>query len=66
MKIKEVIKVLQEQDPELEVVLYCDHGQTLMKVSGWGAGYVEDLSQHMLEESEEEEGLSEVYVLEAL
>ena len=33
MKVKELIEVLNQQDPELTVALVCDHGQETMKLT---------------------------------
>lgn len=64
MKVKDLIEELSTQDPEATVVLICDHGQTLMEVSGGGSGYVESLDDRYLEETEDVSD-SPVYVLEA-
>lgn len=55
MKIKELIEILQEQDQELEVVVYADHGQTPMKAWAANETHVEDLNQYMMEEIADED-----------
>lgn len=70
MKIKELIEVLNEQDPELTVALVCDHGQTTMKLTNAGEGKVVDIEEYMMEEVHPDdwgdgENLTTVFVLEA-
>ena len=72
MKVKELIEILNKQNPELTVALVCDHGQETMKLTNAGTGWVESLDDYMMEEysfDEDEEpdteGLTEIFVLEA-
>ena len=72
MKVKELIEILNQQNPELTVALVCDHGQETMKLTNAGTGWVESLDDYMMEEysfDEDEEpdteGLTEIFVLEA-
>ena len=72
MKVKELIEILNQQDPELLVALVCDHGQETMKLTNAGTGWVVDPSVYVMEEysfDEDEEpdteGLTEIFVLEA-
>lgn len=75
MNVQELIdKLAAIEDKTLPVVLYADHGQTMMKTTGISTSYVEDIDKYMLEELDEEEIDSmeyddmrdEVLVLEAL
>jgi hypothetical protein len=53
MKVKELIKELQELGDDLQdlqVRLVCDHGQTPMKPFDVAEGYVDDLKTYMPEE----------------
>ena len=72
MKVKELIEILNQQNPELTVALVCDHGQETMKLTNAGTGWVESLDDYMMEEysfDEDEEpdteGLTEIFVVEA-
>lgn len=70
MKVKELIEVLNQQDPELLVALVCDHGQETMKLTHAGTGWVIDVDVHVMEEYSVDEGedtddLTEIFVLEA-
>ena len=42
MKVKELIKALQDYDQELDVRLYCDHGQVPMSLFCHDTGYIEE------------------------
>jgi hypothetical protein len=70
MKVKELIEVLNQQDPELIVALVCDHGQETMKLTHAGTGWVIDVDTYIMEEYSVDEGedtddLTEIFVLEA-
>jgi len=70
MKVKELIEVLDHQDPELTVALFCDHGQETMKVTGTGPSWVISTNDHMMEEIEPDEledhdDFETIFVLEA-
>jgi hypothetical protein len=70
MKVKELIEILNEQNPELTVALVCDHGQETMKLTHAGTGWVLDVDAYMMEECSVDEGedtddLTEIFVLEA-
>ena len=45
MKVSKLIKVLQDLESEhgdLQVRLQCDHGQELMRATGYGISYIEE------------------------
>ena len=71
MKVKELIEVLNQQDPELLVALVCDHGQAIMRLEHTETALVFDPEDYMMEtctEKEAEESGStptKVFVLEA-
>ena len=70
MKVKELIEVLNQQDPELTVALVCDHGQETMKLTNAGEGRVISTKEYMMEEVfsdewEKYDDLEPIFVLEA-
>ena len=36
MKVKELMEILEKADPELDIIVEADHGQTLMKATWAG------------------------------
>lgn len=69
--VKQLIEILQkEPNQDLPVVLYTDHGQTLMKMNGHGTEGVHDIEDYMMEkvwfEEEPDQPYVEVFVLEAI
>lgn len=68
--VQELIEILNTvEDKTLPVVLYTDHGQTLMKMTDYGIDRVENLEDFMLEkmyfEDEIDDVCHKVFVLEA-
>jgi hypothetical protein len=46
MKVGELKKLIAEIDDDLEVYVYADHGQTMIKCSDASIGHVESLSYY--------------------
>lgn len=69
--IKQLIEILQkEPNQDLPVVLYTDHGQTLMKMNGYTMQSVHDIEDYMMDavysEEAPDEPYTNVFVLEAV
>lgn len=47
MKVKDLIAALQLMPQELQVYLYCDHGQTPEKTSGPQVYYTDELTYNL-------------------
>jgi len=70
MKVKELIEILNQQDPELPVALVCDHGQETMKLTNAGEGKVISLDDYMMvevlpDDQGDYDDLIPIFVLEA-
>lgn len=59
MKVKDLIKQLQEMDGECQVRVIADHGQTLMQAEGAEYSYLlnEDIDEYMPENEYHEDDL---------
>ena len=57
MNVKELIEKLEELDEELLVVVEADHGQSPMKATWAGIGWVEDKEVYVMEETCIDEGI---------
>jgi len=68
MKVGALKELLKLVDDDIEIVLFADHGQTLMKWTGSGYSFVEDLGEYMMDEADFECGEvgTKVFVLEAV
>lgn len=68
MKVRELIEVLQGEDGEVDVALYCDHGQELMNVTSFYHAVVLDSSAYMMETPSNREEVTagdKVFIIES-
>lgn len=68
MKVKDLKKLLENVNEDLQVRLVCDHGQSLMVLTGEGVGYIKNIDDYYGEEIDKDDltgDESQVYILEA-
>lgn len=66
MLVKDLKELLNDVDDNLQVRLCADHGQALMKLSGYGEAYIDEDVWYPEEVNEVDEDSIKVFVLEAM